>query len=461
MGQFQNMRLLKWILTSLPTVLLATPAVAAIPTLTPATSFYRSPDAVFVSGQASRNLLEKRRIRSEFTLLQRIKWDGKDYAVTTDDLIRDAQCFSKGVLHENSALLADLKSDAPAVAGLAKNDDVEILETRQHWARVRTAAGREGWMPLFRLEGRNDDPGVFVALIDTTLREKPAINAVSRAKIPARERLKALAFEDGWIKVSHRGTTGFVDAHHVVGRADFAAWAWTRKTKTWVLVSHREGTNLRTRDGGVLPMNEVSGYATNARKAVVSQMNDPRLPPLRAHADVVKVEATRWGISKLDDHGEVWWRQDSRVMEDLAGPNAGITTEDLLKRDIFSYSLAGTKKIDGLVSARGIWKTDDGVLWKKIDAFGDTDYPVAVHPDGYWFIGTYRSKDRGANFESFIHWETLTKTIETALSRPARYLKLQKIEALPSSRLQIVVDTGVKRLSLTTHLLGNTWQASR
>lgn len=452
------MRWLKWILTALPEVIAL--SAGAAPTLTPATSFYRSPESIFASGQTSRANLEKTRFRSEFILHQRVKWDGRQYLMSTDDLLRDAQVLRAGILRENSALLKEMRSDSAVVVQLTKNTETEILETRQHWARVR-AKGGEGWIPLFRLDGRNDDPGVFVTLLETPLRASAHEESRLHTTIPRRVRLTALGYEDGWVRVAYRGTVGYVDAHHLVGRADFATWAWRRSADKWILVSHREGTNLRGKAGETIPLADVSAFTPNPRRAIVTQIGGENLPPLRAHGEILKTEATRWGVSRLDGHDEVWWRQNQVVLDEPAKTARGLSTEELLKRPVFSYALSGSKKIEGLVSAGGIWKTTDGHSWTKLENFGDQDLPVAVDAKNGWFVGNFRSTDKGATFENFIRWEALTKSIEGALSRPPKYVKLQKIEVLPASHVQVLVDTGVKRLSLKTSLAGNVWRIAR
>lgn len=444
------MSTLKWILTSLTAVLAGT-AQAALSTLPAATAFYRSPDSAFMSGQTTRSNLERTRRRTELTFVQKIRWDGHEYAVKPDDLLRDLQCLGTAKLRENSALLNDMRSDALPVLQLAAGADVEILQTLQQWARVR-AQNREGWVPLHRLDAKPDDTGVFVAMIDTFLRDKPSFNGKIHTTLPRRTRLTALGYDDGWIRVAHGGRIGYVDSLHLASRADFATWAWSGKEKKWHLLSHREGTRLKTKTGAWLELSDVTAYTANPSKSIVTQIDDPKLPPLRAHADLLKTEITRWGVSDLPGHGEVWWRQESQILDQAVTHAKGdvLTTDELLQRDVFSYAMGTGPKMEGLVSARGIWKTDDGLTWRRIESFGDRDWPVALRKDGAWLVGAHRSLDKGMTFEPYIRWDALARTIESKLQRVPKYIKLQKIEPMKDLRTQILVDTGIRRLTLIT-----------
>lgn len=454
------MRCLKWILTSLA---LLPGSSLALPTFVPATSFFRSPQSEFKSGQTNRVNLEKNLLRTEAALSYYATWNRKGYLLPADDLLLDVHCASRLTLKENSLLLDADRTDGKSVAELSRGAEVELRATRNHWARVYSSSKKkEGWLPLMRLEARNEDTGVYVPLIDTFLRDQADSQGKLLTTIPRRARLEALEIlANGWIRVRYEGQTGYVDLHHVAARADFAVWAW-HPQKNWLLVSHREGANLKTPTGEVLPLKEIQAYATHAGRAIVIQTESDQQPPLRAHVDIHRVEATLWGVSQLEGHGEVWWKKEALLMEDRDSKSESIlTTEELLSREVFSYALKGVQKPEGLVSAKGIWRTDDGLRWTKIDQFGDEDLPVSINNDGSWYVGSYRSKNQGKNFEAFIRWDDLARLIEADLHRPARYLKLQKVESLPNSRVEIQVDTGIRRLRLQGLIGTSAWKVLR
>lgn len=453
------MRCLKWILTSLVGVPAWTPAFAALSTLPPAASFYRSPESYFRSGQASRAILAEGQLRTEFEYNLQVEWDRKTYTLKSGEILQDLHCASRVALKENSQLLGDRRSDALVMGELNKGQVLPLLEIRDHWARVRTTSGIEGWMPASRLETRSDDLGVYIPVIETFLRDRPDNDGKILTTLPRRARLEATVIHDsGWIGVNYRGQKGYVDIHHVGGRGDFATWAWV-PPKGWLMVTHREGSVLRAKSGEKIKLTDVRGYAASPAKGIVMQ-NDPNVrPPLRAHVMVRKTEATLWGVSRLDGHGDVWWKKESIVVQDKPEKAPWLTTEELLQRDVFSYALTqDPKKPQGLASAKGIWKTEDGARWTKLLEFGDQDLPVSIHTAGVWFVGTQQSSDQGKTFEPYIRWDSLTRTVEENLLRPPLFLRLQRIESLPSQQIEILVDTGIRRLSLRSPLHAQNWR---
>ncbi|MBX2986353.1 MAG: SH3 domain-containing protein [Bdellovibrionaceae bacterium] len=444
------MKALLWTLPAAWMVLFTPPRAGALTVLPSATSFYRSQNSLFASGQTSRANLEKKLLRQEQETHLQVKWDKRDFTLRDEDVIRDLQCAKTVLLRENSQLLADSRGDAGPRGEVSRGARAELLQTRPPWARIR-ARGQEGWLPLSRLENVNDDPGVFVALIDTFVRERAADAGRVLTTLPRGARVTPLAhLAGGWIRARVGEKTGFIDSHHLVGRADFATWAWRHK-HGWVLVSHREGDVLKTRDGKNLPLAEVTGYNTDPRRAVVSRLREPG-PPLRAHVEIQRTDATVWAVSQLDGHGEVWWKKQNLVVS--AGPARGdtLSTEELLKRHVFSYSLVGTQKIQGLVSAKGVWKTEDGATWTRLSQFGDQDLPVAIRGRDGWFVGVHQSRDRGESFEPYLRWDLLSRNIESKLQRPPRYVRLQKVSPLDDGSIELLIDTGIRRLTLKTTL---------
>lgn len=437
-------------------------ALAAVPTLPDATSFFRTPESQFKSGQTSRFRLELTQLRTDFRAFSIVEWNKKTYTLGPEDLLLDLHCQQRGQAKAALELLAEPKQDAPRRGRLEQGQEVDILQIRGHWVQVRSSQKKvEGWVIGSQLHGINEDLGLFVPLIDTFLRDKPGHDGRVLTTIPRRQRLTyTRIFDSGWLEVSHRGRRGYVDLHHLTHRSDFADWAWIPGTG-WVLVSHREGGHIKTRDGRSFALRLARGFTPHLGRGIVVQSESSNSPPLRARVDIRRQERVIWAASLLPGHGEVWWQKSSNVVEETPLSTAALSTEELLKRDVYSYALNGSKKPQGLVSAKGIWRTLDGLRWSKIDQFGDQDLPVALHSNGLWIVGAYQSTDQGLSFEPYIKWDDLTRSVEKELLRPPRYLKIQQVEALPSSKVQLLVDTGVRRLKLRGHLDGRSWSVAR
>ncbi|MBX3041103.1 MAG: SH3 domain-containing protein [Bdellovibrionaceae bacterium] len=445
---------MKWILTSL--ALGAPQTLFAAPSWVAATSFYRSPEALFPSGQTGKAALEKALVRQEQELFFQVKWNGKESRLAFDEGIIDLFCIRTARLKENTVLLSEPRSDAKNTATLSLGDDVKILERSRNWMKVQHAKG-SGWVLWNRIEAKNDDHGLYLPVIETFLRKSPSHQAAVLTTILRGTRLQALSYEpSGWMRVQHGNQTGYVDLQHLAGRADFAAWAWERG-KGWFLSSHREGAFLHSVDQRKVPLSDILGFAPTENRLIVSRNETGSPIPLRARAEISNINLTLWGVSRLNDHGEVWWKKDLFMLSAQAPQTETLTTEQLLKREIFSYAIEDKKQIRGLASSQGIWKTDDGRVWRKISIFGDQDLPVAIHPKGTWLVGTYRSSDQGNNFENSIRWDELARTVERKLNQVPKRLTLKKLEILPSSEVEIQLDTGSRSLSLRSRLDESAW----
>ena len=407
-----------------------------------ATSFYRRPDAGFASGQARREVLAKTLLRQEPTHRYGVYWNKRNYTVSDEDLLTDAQCVSRAELRENSAIFDDSRGDSKILADLPKGAAVEVLRTQGNWSKVKSGK-YEGWVPGVRLLSRNDDVGVFVALIDTAVRVAPGIASPAQTTLIQGTRLLGLGYtDDGWMRVRWGILEGFVDLHHLVGRADFAQWAYVRGGG-WRAVTHREGAMLKTKDGKSVSLADISGFATSGSLGVIITSVDGH-PARRARVQIKEVDTTLWAVSLLEGHGEVWWKKESFTERDDSSKDV-LTTEEVLKRPVFSYAL--TSSLQGLVSAHGIYRTTDGKKWTRLEQFGSQDLPVALASSGAWFVGSSKSVDHGVTFEPFIRWEGLTNKIERELRRAPHYVRLQKVEPTASG-VNLTVDTGIRRLSL-------------
>lgn len=425
-----------------------------------ATTFYRSPQSAFPSGQASRADLEKQQRSQEFRPSYKVQWDKKEYWMYVDQLVKDVHCSEKVTLIENSQFFERAESNSK-ILGLAEKDaELSLLEVKDYWALIlHKKTNKKGWLPVKRLKVKNDDTGVFINLIPTNVRKGASHEAPALVTISKGQRLPVLGYENGFLKTEVFGVAGFVDLSHLVSRADFAIWGH-HITKKWIPVSHRENEFLVTSDKSRYPLHEFSAFTAHPQKAVVVDSND-NYPPIRSHVKIVEAQAEQWVSSVLPGHGLVWWKKQQWNDKSRNELNETITADQLLERPIFSIALESGKSVKGLVSAKGIYKTEDGVTWTKINQFGDKDFPVAVHPSGRWFVGNYKSSDRGLKFEPFIRWDKLAMMIEAFIGRNPRQIRLQKLEALGKGDMQVTIDTSPGKINLRYDLASLQWSIAK
>lgn len=388
-----------------------------------------------------------------------VRWTHREGRPRFDEGLMDLFCASRVRLKENIVLLKSPRGDAKSGASLSPGDEVQVLERSSGWIKIKHLQKGEGWTLWNRLESLNDDIGVYVPLIPTELREKASTQSPTILKVPLEARLIAKAYHSsGWVRVDYEGRSGYIDMQHLVGRADFAQWAWQRKNG-WFLVAHRNGSSLIGQDGRKVPLSQILGFAPNDQRWIVSKADHESGIPLRAHAEIIRIETTLWGVSQLPGHGVVWWKKDHLAqLKTTPQEQETLTTEEFLKRPIFSYDVEEKSSLQGLASSQGVWRTLDGRTWTRIPQFGNQDLPVAIHPKGVWLVGTYRSVDRGLSFENSIRWDQLARSVENKLKQTPKKITLQKLSVLPNSDIQILLDTGRETISLRSQLESSHWE---
>lgn len=418
-----------------------------------AVSFYRSRTSPFPSGQASRTSLENALIRSENELSFRARWNHKEYALLSTQVLRSLQVARFVDAKIDSSLLNSPVTTALKLKDVPASTTLEVIETDDMWARVKLESIL-GWIPLHHLKNRHDDTGVFLNLVETALRPKADSRAASVLSIPRWQRFTPLEIHKNFIKIQYRDKIGYADITHFVSRADFASLAY-HPEKNWFKVLYRNNDMIIGQKGEVFPLKDIQGFVTPSNKGIVMEGRDVHGPQIRSRVEIIKPEAYAWGVSKMDGHGEVFWKRKNLLLEEKPTAPNTLTTDELLKREIYSIAFESKSSVRGIVSSEGVYRTDDGITWTQIPSFGKKNIPVSIHPNGTWFAGSYKSSNKGKTFEPFIRWDKLAQAIESAYNRNPKLLRLTQIEALPNSRIQILVDTGSAKVKLRS-IIGDT-----
>lgn len=420
-----------------------------------ALSFYRSKYSLFPSGQVSRSELETKLTHSETEVAYRSAWDSKEYTLQADQIVRDIQVARFVETNQPTLLYSLNRSDSQTIKSLPKKASLEILAADDFWARVKEKSGAiQGWVPLSSLQNTHDDIGVFINLIDTYIRKDAASSSSVLTTLPRLKRVIPLQITKKFLKIEYESQIGYVDITHFVSRADFASLAYHPR-KNWLTVRYRNNDSIVTKDGETIPLKEILGYITSNRRGIIKKADTSYGPPLRARVEILKQEAHIWGVSQLSGHGEVWWKRKNLLIEEVKPLSAStMSAEELMKREIYSIAFENKNSVRGLVSSQGIYRTEDGLTWTLMPQFGKNNYPVSIHPNGTWFVGSFKSKNKGRSFEPFIRWDNIAKAIESAYHRNPRILKLTQIEALPNSKILIHVDTGSSKVKLRS-LIGD------
>ena len=411
--------------------------------------FYKSPTSQFASGQAAKDALDKSKLQTKTNIQYQVKWQKLSLSTEAKYFLTDTQLASKAQTGSSAQLLDSPNPEATIKQSLDANENLLIVSADAYWAQViHSKSGVLGFIPIHLLKFSDEDSGIFMPVIDSLLKDAP--NGKIITTVPRNSRLIPISIEsNGWIKVRYQEYSGFLDSRHLIGRADFAHWAWTEKKK-WELVAYRDGTEIVLKSNERIPLNKIKAFHSSANRGIVIDSTSGL--PLTSRVEILDKKFSIWIQSILPKHGLVWWKKDlsKPLAESSQGKAKGefLTSEELFARPIFSYALSEGKQIQGIASSQGIWATTDGERWNKLPQFGNNDHPVALGKNGKWYVGAFESTSPIQGFEPYIRWDKLAHQIQKELSHSPKYMKLQKIEPLKDSRVQITVDTGIKRVKL-------------
>lgn len=427
----------------------------------PLVSFYRSQKSIFPSGQISRPVLENTVLRQEQKPWYRVRWNQKDFELPGEIVLKDVNVTQTLIADKGLTLVSEPSSVAAKTLTLPKKSTLVVLKTDETWAQLLEPQQRiKGWARLADLSAPAEDKGIYVTLLNTFLRKSTTNPGEVLTMIPRYERLTALGIEKTYLKVRYRNTTGFVDLNAVAGRGDFAMWAY-HKTKGWLGISHRENGELVTFKKEKLSLDKFIAFAPYNQRGIVTSKLEEEGPSIRSRVEIEENSAHLWNLSLVEGHGQVWWRSEANAnllskKSSTLGASE-ITSEELLKREVKSVAFA-PKSMKGLASANGIFRTLDGKTWTAIEMFEGKNYPVSIHPEGVWFVGSYRSFDDGKTFEPFIKWDLLAEKIQSKIHKSPPHLRIADIEPMPHSQVRILIDTGVQKLKMQAHFLSHEWK---
>lgn len=396
-------------------------------------------------------------IRRDFEPWFRVLWNKNQYEIPGETMVIDLQVTKTLHSKEALALLQFPQEGSKRTGQVEAKKPLQVLQIKNYWVEVKDPQKPrvKGWAPLHFFEAPFEDEGVFVALIDTFLRKKASSTSEIITTVPRLTRLEPLEIEKGHLRVRYQGHEGYLDLSNLAGRGDFAMWAY-HEQKGWLGISHRENGFLYLVSGDKYPLKNFRAFNPYIDRGVISQRTSDDGPSIRSRVTITHNKAHRWTLSQVEGHGAVWWRTEETKLFKPPSHEKQWTNEELLKREVTSVAFAG-KTSRGLASANGVFRTEDSKTWTEIPQFTGQNYPVAIHPDGIWYVGHFRSHDQGKTFESYIKWDKLAEQIQIGLHKPPRHLRIAQIDPLPHSRLRILVDTGVQKVKMQAHVLSTDW----
>lgn len=410
----------------------------------PAIPFFRSPESRFSSGQARLEDLEEAKIGTQKVSFYQVKKDQKEFNLDAAAVSRDLDL---------SLMVINTKTGRSGF----------IQKYNSPWYEVRYDDGQVSWTPAPDLAPQTDDLGLAQVTIAHPFRKTPAWKDHSNHTAMALEKYKVLDFSDKFVHVrSLRETNleGYLELSNVILKVDFSSFVLT-KNQPWRSFSYREGSQLVLSGNKRIELHEAASIMTKPELGILNQSAEPNLVA-RSTVQIQKGQWTQWSESLLKDHGRVFWQQ--AFIENSKSKENKFNTEDILSRDFFQMSLHPEHQSEAVVSARGVFYTQDGKSWTRLTLFNDENLPVSFGSKGELFVGNFISIDKGVTFKPYLRWEDLTKLIEQKHHKTPGTLKISEIKPLSQDQIKISLDTGIHKIWIqgsTKFGLVTNWQETQ
>ncbi|OYZ23276.1 MAG: hypothetical protein B7Y39_05655 [Bdellovibrio sp. 28-41-41] len=415
--------------------------------------FYKTPHSQFASGQLSEDELESKKIRTEETNTYQVIWDKRDFFFESHEMAKDIHVSDLITSNRSYSVLEKRDSKSKEAFYILKGDVVRLVSTQsEDWIEIENLkTGKHGLARASDFSSFSEDVGLVLTYMSTFLKETADDNSKMITTVPQGTRLKVLEWKEEKIRVTYNGQTGFIDSGHVILKADFASWVLHNKNG-WTEVKYREGRAVRTKQNDLLNIADIKAFVTDKKRgfSLVHRDNGPKL---KSKLEIVDLEPSRWVISRLAEHGEVWWKklrstQSNQVVKTLS---------ELTTSGIFSSDMSNESPSSGLISSNGIYRTENGSTWTKLDFFKDENWPVCITKN-VWYVGSYRSVDDGKTFEPFIRWDYLSYLASTELQLNPKFFKILKLESADPKEIKVYMDLGSRKVTFSYNSILTTWK---
>ncbi len=384
--------------------------VLAVSSTGHAVPFYSRINSPFPSGEASILRLEERILSTEYELQYKIRWDEKEYVRSKKQLLFDFELSDEVQITDETSLFEEPSESTPVLQKIPAMTIAPVLITRGHWVRVSYGQAK-GWVHSKYVKPAENDMGFYRTFIEAPLRKSANDFSVRVATVPPLAPLRPIEFKRGWVKVKWGTSTGFMSLRYLVGKTDFAERVFV--DSKWTIIRHRQDEFLISAQNEKIPLKEITKIQTYSQRGfIVGTAIEALGPKPGSRVHIVNVRGDLWIQSMLPGHGQVWWARQTTSPQENA-------SSELLKR------------------------------------YENKEYPGLTTPEGIHFIGQYRSKDGGKNFEPFIRWEQVATIIRAKYNVEPQYFRITKIEPMDNSRVKMTVDIGKTKVKLVSHVHGH------
>lgn len=393
--------------------------------------FFKTPQSLFPSGSTSIENLEKNQLE---------------------------QTFKPEIFYKYKKTLF-AKNDIHPVFPNHLSQFVIDPKTQKRWAvletkvdRILTYDSKSKATMEFAIDEVLADPydtGFALTLKDVFLKKEPSEKAPILTTVPGGYRFSVLKYKNRFAEVSYKNYVGYISISEMITKFDLATYIFAGNK--WNLVKNRNFDSIITTENKKFQLDEITGLVTPDHVGLIASKNQKI--PIWSHVESILKNKISWIQSRIKGHGLVWWKQNDISQEKV------YTIDEILKKDIASVSFHPTNPLKAILSAHGVYMTEDGYHWKELKNFKKFHGPVHYFNDLMIFIGNYRSTDQGKTFENYIQLDKLTAAIESQLGFLPRRLQVKKIDTLPPYQIKLEIETGLRRIQMQSPLFMQSWFA--
>jgi hypothetical protein len=346
--------------------------------------YFKSTKSLFPSGSASLDQLKKTVVKTQSSTENAYQWN-KIFFSENELKPLFATHLSNYVISNNS------------------NDRLKVLEASTKSLNVlNEITGFTTKVDIRDVHADAYDFGTSIALKDIYLKTKADDKSETQTTIPQGTRLKVEKFAGKYALVNYQMYRGYIQLSEIMNKVDLASFVFA--SNQWHKVSHREFDQIITDKKVKIQLDQIKGMITPNNVGLIASSNQKI--PLWSQVTLLKTTLTQWQQSKTKDQGLVWWRPNKEYEQIY------YSIDELLKKNVSSVSFHPYNSMKGLVSADGVYITQNGNQWRKLSQFDSYNGPVYYFNDNLIFVGHFRSLDGGKSFENYIQIDKLASAIE-------------------------------------------------
>jgi hypothetical protein len=306
--------------------------------------------------------------------------------------------------------------------------------------------------------------------LKSTLHTFPDSNSKKILDLPLGASVEVLNFaipknsEENWVRVKFKNKEGFLDLRNAVTALDLIASVALQNGEAKAILYTLSGW-LYTSSGERIGPAEIQSadwrsQAFAAEEVTLRSSTKPSSQIVATLTPGTRLKLIRpvqqvWGQSFVPRLGLMAWTDEfldnPRSLDELT-----LTTEQLFSRSLFDMATHPTRSDLRVASAKGIFITEDGLIWRQLKSFDDQNQAVSFTPSGMLIVGDKISVDAGDTFQPLVKWDTVTPLIKSKTGKVPSWLRITGLQSRNES-ISVEVEAGRDLVRLQTNDLGQTW----